>query len=77
MLPLHCRTIIIPESFSTMQYHCLSLAKMEERGGGGAMTKGFVKGFQGNGDLCFHWHVVAKMLLHIWTHREVIHRSAE
>lgn len=49
MLPLHCRNIIIPKSVSTMQYHCLSLAEMEEGAGGIVMTKGFVKGFQGNG----------------------------
>lgn len=45
MLPLHCRNIITPESVSTMQYHCLSLAEMEEGREGVAMTKGFVKGF--------------------------------
>lgn len=56
MLPLHCRNIITPESVSTMQYHCLSLAEMEEEGGGWGgvvMTKGFVKGFQGNGGSLF------------------------
>lgn len=29
MLP-HCWNIMTPESVSTMQYHCLSLAEMEE-----------------------------------------------
>lgn len=57
MLPSHCRNIITPESVSTMQYHCLSLAeegeKEEEEEGGGVMTKGFVKGFQGNGGSLF------------------------
>ncbi len=40
-----------PESVSTMQYHCLSLAEIgedEEERKAGATTKGFVKGFQGN-----------------------------
>lgn len=37
------RNIITPESISTMQYYCLSMAKKEE-GGQGGMTKGFVKG---------------------------------
>lgn len=76
MLPLHCRNIIPPESVSTMQYHCLSLAEMEE-GGGVMMTKGLVKGFQGNGGSLFPLACFAIMLLHKWTHREMIHRSAE
>lgn len=87
MLPSHCRNIITPESVSTMQYHCLSLAEEgeeeeeEEEDGGGVITKGFVKGFQGNGGslfplACFLFFF-AIMLLHKWTHREMIHRSAE
>lgn len=66
MLPSHCRNIITPESVSTMQYHCLSLAEMEGRGGGVVMTKGFVKGFQGNGGslfplACFCYNAATQM----------------
>lgn len=66
MLPLHCMNIITPESISTMQYHCLSLAEMEEIRVGGCDDLRICKRFPGKqGSLfplaCFCYNAATKM----------------